>query len=141
MLCEVHIVAAMARIWRGVFGREFCCIEMGRSCNSITTCKGEGLACMWSANVRRRSRVKCCSDLRKCSARVEERRLIARNDGALYMELVVEVVILLALLVVKQHKKTKILFFCRKYIVSAREHMCLTVVRLFTRCVTLLALG
>ena len=55
---------------------------------------------MWSANVRRRSPVECCSDLRKCSARVEERRLIARSDIALYLELVVAVVILLSSLVV-----------------------------------------
>ena len=96
---------------------------------------------MWSAKLRRRSRVGCCSDLRKCSARVEERRLIARNDGALYLELVVAVVILLSLLVVIQYN-TKILFFCRNYNVSAtREHMCLKVVRLCTRCVALLALG
>ena len=33
--------------------------------------------------MRRRSRVKCCSAVRKCSARVEQVRLIARNDGAL----------------------------------------------------------
>ena len=49
---------------------------------------------MWSANVRRRSRVEFCSALRKCSARVEARRLLARNDGALYLELVVEVLII-----------------------------------------------
>ena len=73
---------------------------MGRNCNSITTCGGEGLVCMWGANVRRRSHVECCSDLRKCNARVEERRLIARNDRALYLELVVAVVVLLSPLVV-----------------------------------------
>ena len=136
-LCEVRIGTAMARSWRGVFGREIC-FEMGRNCDSITTSGGEGLACMWSANVRRRSRVKCCSDLRKCSARVEERRLIARNDRALYLELVVAVVILLSPLVVIQYNKQK---QCPNYTVSARQYMCLKVVRLRTRCVALLALG
>ena len=70
---------------------------------------------MWSANVRRRSRVECCSDLRKCNARVEERRLIARNDGALYLELVVAVVILLSPLVIIQYNKQKSCFLSQLY--------------------------
>ena len=72
---------------------------------------GLGLVCMWSANVRRRSHVECCSDLRKCNARVEERRLIARNDRALYLELVIAVVILLSPLVVIQYYKQKSCYF------------------------------
>ena len=55
-------MAAMARSWHGVFGREFS-FEMGRHCD--TTCEGEGLACTWSANVRRRSRVEFRSTLSK----------------------------------------------------------------------------
>ena len=61
------------------------------------------------------SRVECCSDLRKCNARVEERRLIARNDRALYLELVVAVVILLSLLVVIQYNKQKSCFLSQLY--------------------------
>ena len=87
-------MAAMARSWHGVFGREFS-IEMGRHCD--TTCEGEGLACTWSANFTRRSRVEFRSTLRKLSTRVEERRLISRNDKAMYLELVVEVLVLLSL--------------------------------------------
>ena len=56
-------------------------------------------------------RTRCCSDLRKCNARVEERRLIARNDRALYLELVVAVVILLSPLVVIQYNKQKSCYF------------------------------
>ena len=63
----------------------------------------------------RRSRVQCCSDLRKCNARVEERMLIARNDRALYLELVVAVVILLSLLVVIQYNKQKSFFLSQLY--------------------------
>ena len=95
-------MAAMARSWHGVFGREFS-FEMGRHCDA--TCEDEGLACTWSGNVRRRSRVEFCSTLRKFSARVEERRLIARNDKAKYLELVVEVLVLLSLLVGIQYNK------------------------------------
>ena len=61
--------------------------------------------------MRRRSHVECCSALRKCNARVEERRLIARNDRALYLELVVAVVILLSPLVVIQYNKQKSFFW------------------------------
>ena len=60
---------------------------------------------------RRRSRVECCSDLRKCNARVEERRLIARNDRGLYLELVVAVAILLSPLVIIKYNKQKSCFF------------------------------
>ena len=62
--------------------------------------------------MRRRSHVECCSDLRKCYARVEERRLIARNDRALYLELVVAVVILLSPLVVIQYNEKVRHFGC-----------------------------
>ena len=77
-----------------MFGREFS-FEMGRRCD--TTCEGEGLACTWSANVSRRSRVEFRSTLSKLSTRVEEQRLIERNDKAMYLELVVEGLVLLSL--------------------------------------------
>ena len=101
-------MAAMARSWHGVFGREFSS-EMGT--HGDTTCEGEGLACTWSANVRTRSRVEFCSTLRKLSARVEKRRLIARNDKAMYLELVVEVLVLLSLLVGIQYNKQRSCYF------------------------------
>ena len=101
-------MAAIARSWHRVFGREFS-FEMGRHCD--TTCEGEGLACMRSANVRRRSRVEFRSTLRKLSTRVEERRLIARNDKAMYLELVVEVLVLSSLLVGIQYNKQSSCYF------------------------------
>ena len=61
--------------------------DCGRHGETLAWCVWKGivlgLACMRSADMRRRSRVKCCSAVRKCSARVEQVRLIARNDGAL----------------------------------------------------------
>ena len=61
--------------------------DCGRNGETLAWCVWKGivlgLACMRSANMRRRSRVECCSAVRKCSARVEQLRLIARNDGAL----------------------------------------------------------
>ena len=58
--------------------------------------------------VRRRSRVEFRITLRKLHAGVEKRRLIAQNDKAMCLELVVEVLVLLSLLVgiqTKIHRK------------------------------------
>ena len=94
-------MAGMATSWHGVFGREFR-FEMGRHCD--TTCEGEGLACTLERECEEKSRVEFRTTLRKLSTRVEERRLIARKDKAMYLELVVEVLVLLSLLVGIQYK-------------------------------------
>ena len=102
------------RVWKGIK------FEMGRHCD--TTCEGEGLACTWSANVRRRSRVDFRSTLRKLSTRVEERRPIARNDKAVYLELVVEVLVLLSLLVGIQYSSKQYSCYCGATILSVTEN-------------------